>query len=1076
MKRRLLRLLRWLLVLVLLFAVLEGAAALWLRGRSSHFIIPGESDGAPAWTENPFFSSRFAIPRTAVPPPPLVASRDDADRPFRVCVLTDSTPLGLEYADFSYPRQLEHLLRARCPGVPVEVLHMTQLGANSHILREIARDLRLLKPDAVVVVCGNDEISGPFGPAAPPVWAPSPFTGWFTTRFSRPLVLFTRLRLAQAAAILAGRCFPDRTDRAIWTSREPQLMLGRLHPGAPALDAAREAYGDNLDAIFALARAASPVVIACTTPVNLRDCGPLNIHYSPDSETAQLNREALFRAIANEETMPDESRRLYEAILLRNPLHAEALYRYGLFSLHHGHDEEGARLLSAARDNDTLRIRCDSTLNRILDDAADRADIDILDAEELFASLSPGHAPGHELFLDPIHMTFEGHYRMAEAILARLDALGALPQTEGSPQPLPSPERLADDMFYHPWSHAAVLAAVHHRMLSAPYLNQPGYADAFARLVAEKNAVDSQIAALPGANAQAIHLRHRRSRPDDPWLAVRAARFFLRTGHCDEAAEAADTALRFWPHRTDVRALRILADLLRHRPNAEAEAMLREAGETDPEIAAEQAAIHRYYALDIETKRPAKEIGRDTKNFDESLTDEINDRLLDWAVALLPEEADREDTPWPSELVKDVRGAHAEVLEAQTALDSASNALDSASATLEKRARELDEANTKRTQLSDELERLQADLNSARTTFANDPMAAAQALSDRIRQTDRIQSEELATQVDIQIAERRLDSAKGKFKDRQHEMDEASGVFEDALRNQGAAIRELRRAYLKARERRIAEEPDTGDDRVDWLDFPDLWGPRYPEVLALLTRVSGKAARNAAAASEHAHTELMALDAGRSARLLAMRDELVGRLFAETLPRLSPSSRSFPFDVTGCLAIGTVLHERGRHSLAVPWLRRALDLDPGNADAALMLSKVLYALSMPDYDEAFIRQSLDVLESTLKRLPSNPVLWEELGTQYCLISEWVPSNEAFNRADALAPFRYQRFYRRAWALEDVGEHVRAYRTLRQYMDFVPGDPIGPALLETISESLPDGFVYEEKPVSSRPSLLDSLKD
>ena len=428
--------------------------------------------------------------------------------------------------------------------------------------------------------------------------------------------------------------------------------------------------------------------------------------------------------------------------------------------------------------------------------------------------------------------------------------------------------------------------------------------------------------------------------------------------------------------------------------------------------------------------------------------------------------------------MQDVRAAHTVVQEAQTALDTASNALDTASATLEKRTRELEEANTKRTELADELERLQADLNSARTTFANDPMAAAQALSDRIRQTDRIQSEELAAQVEIQVAERRLDSAKAKFKDRQREMDEADGAFGSAIRDQGAAIRELRRAYLKARERRIAEEPDTGDDRVDWLDFPDLWGPRYPETHALVARVSGKAARNAQAASQQAHTKLMEIDAVHAARRLEIRNRLVESLFAGNFPRIHDTAFpvATPYDVAMALFIGDTLHKRGRSSLAVPWLRWALDRDPGNADAALALSSALYDLSKPDYDPDFIRQSLDVLESTLERIPSDPVLWEELGTQYCLIEEWDPSNEAFNHADALAPFRYQRFYRRAWALEDVREHVRAYRTLRQYMDFVPGDPAGPVLLDTISESLPDDFVYVENPVSTKPSLLDTLKE
>ena len=169
--RKLRRLAIWLLSLLLLLAAAEYASVLWLDHRSTHYVVPGETNGSPAWVDNPLFPLRFALPRAAGLPPPMAAVRNSEDRAYRVAVLTDSTPLGpAEHsADYAYPRQLEALLRARLPDIPVEVLHLTLPGANSHVLREIARDLPLLKPDAVVVVCGNDELTGPCGPCAPAI-------------------------------------------------------------------------------------------------------------------------------------------------------------------------------------------------------------------------------------------------------------------------------------------------------------------------------------------------------------------------------------------------------------------------------------------------------------------------------------------------------------------------------------------------------------------------------------------------------------------------------------------------------------------------------------------------------------------------------------------------------------------------------------------------------------------------------------------------------------------------------------------------------------------------------------------
>ena len=75
MKRRLLRLTLWLLALLLLIAAAEYASVLWLDHRSTHYLVPGETNGSPAWVDNPLFPLRFALPRAAGLPPPMAAVR-----------------------------------------------------------------------------------------------------------------------------------------------------------------------------------------------------------------------------------------------------------------------------------------------------------------------------------------------------------------------------------------------------------------------------------------------------------------------------------------------------------------------------------------------------------------------------------------------------------------------------------------------------------------------------------------------------------------------------------------------------------------------------------------------------------------------------------------------------------------------------------------------------------------------------------------------------------------------------------------------------------------------------------------
>lgn len=1085
MKRRLLRLLLWLLALLLLLAAAEYASVLWLDHRSTHYLVPGETNGSPAWVDNSLFPLRFALPRAAGLPPPMAAVRDSEDRAYRVALLTDSTPLGpaAHSADHAYPRQLEALLRARCPDIPVEVLHMTCPGANSHVLREIARDLRLLRPDAVVILCGNDELTGPCGPCAPPAVAPAPWPLHPGPSFARPFVLFSRLRLAQTITALACRLAPDRADRAVWQTREPQLLGPWLRPDAPALADARDAYSDNLDAILALARDASPVVIACTTPVNLRDCPPFATAWSPDPDASQLDREALFRAVANETHYPDESARLYETILHRSPTHAEALYRSGLLALLRGHPDEAARRLSAARDTDACRVRCDSVFNLLLAEAADRADVTLLDTASLFDAAAPDHIPGHTLFLDAIHPTFEGHYLLATSILSALDAAGALPplpDPDAPPPPLPTSEALADALLHTPWGRAADLAATLAEMREPPYRDRPGQPPVTAFVAEETARAASQVAALAPV-APAIHARRLAAAPDDPALAAASAHFYLDARDYPAASSAAATAARAWPHRPDIRTLPILADLLSRDPDAEADEAIRQAIPDSASDPIGDLVFGRLFRLDIIANRPAKEIRQDARAFDDALKDRIDELLSGWAVTLSPDEIARADAPWPPDLVLALHEAQTAVGEAALAVTAASNATAAAAAEVAAVQAELDEANRKADAAAAELKTAQGDIERARTSASGDPLAASQNLADLIRKADRLQSGELSARTSARMISQRIPRVQADLDARRADLDAAQAALEDAFHTRDKAVKNLRQVWLAEHEALVAAAPDTGDDRIDWLEIPGLWGPPYPEVHALRARASQKAAKAAGEASEKAHAALVALEDARIARHREFRTSTIQHLFDESLPHLFPSSvfpsaddapaipaRPDPASIDAAAAIGHALSARFLHPLALPWFRWVLSQDPDRPDVVTALARTLLALD--DSDGA-----LALLQSASGRLPSDPDLLEELGFHFRIRREDEAADAAYDRADRLIPFRPSRFFWRAYALHEIRVPVRAFRNLQRYLEFYPDAPNAHSLFSEIDPYLPDGFDYDEKPASSsKPSLLDTL--
>jgi lysophospholipase L1-like esterase len=559
-------LLRWLRRLAVavaaalaLLAIAELAAAPFLPKRSVRFLRAGRANGQPAWIDNVFFPYRFAPARAARPPPPTVVPQTPAPGTLRVCLLGGASAMGFPDASFGIGRQLEILLRHRYPDHPVEVVHMAFAGGNSHVLREVARDLKRLRPQAVVVMTGNEEVAGPYGPASS--------LGRFhhSSRIARGLVLFSRTRLSRLCAAALDRLDPARADEQAWRSREPITLRGRMSPRDPRLRSAYRSFRKNLTAILRQAAAAAPAVVACTVPVNLRDCAPFSTSFLDDETAAQQVREKLRAAIAAETaTNRSEAARGYADVIRLDPTHAEALFRAAHLALAANRTAEAAALFSRARDADALRLRADARLNEIVRGCADEAGVSLLDAEALFAIRSPQGIPGHALFLDHVHFTFAGTHLLAASLLHRLEFLRAFAAEPTGP--VADADTVAAELLYAPWGAAAQLEAAIEQQYHAPFRRQLSNADTLAQLNRDKAKHDARAAAISRDNACAIFARHRAARAGDPWLALRAADCLLQADAGELAEDAAAAALARWPHRFEIRAQLALARALRGQP------------------------------------------------------------------------------------------------------------------------------------------------------------------------------------------------------------------------------------------------------------------------------------------------------------------------------------------------------------------------------------------------------------------------------------------------------------------------------------------------------------------------------
>jgi hypothetical protein len=78
---------------------------------------------------------------------------------------------------------------------------------------------------------------------------------------------------------------------------------------------------------------------------------------------------------------------------------------------------------SAARDQDRLRFRADSTINGIIREAVHEVDdptIVLADVEKAMERTAPGGIPGAAYFLEHVHLTFEGTSVIAREIVRTL--------------------------------------------------------------------------------------------------------------------------------------------------------------------------------------------------------------------------------------------------------------------------------------------------------------------------------------------------------------------------------------------------------------------------------------------------------------------------------------------------------------------------------------------------------------------------------------------------------------------------------------------------------------------------------
>jgi tetratricopeptide (TPR) repeat protein len=537
-----------------LFLLLEGVLRVAGYGYPTGFFLRREINGRECWVENPQFGRRFFPSAAMRTPNPLAIPIHKPTNAIRIFVLGESAALGDPLPRFGFSRMLDRLLQARFPGRQFEVVNVAMTAINSHVILPIARDCARREGDLWIVYMGNNEVVGPFGPGT--VLGPERVSG----AIIRANLALKRTRVGQLFdAALERLRSPDQPQ--YWKGME--LMAERkVRRDDPRMAGVYGNFQRNLEAILRTGTQAGVPILLSTVGVNLRDCPPFASlpRGHPGADQAAISKQAYEAALAFEaEGKWLEAASQYEAILKSDSASPELHYRLARSLAALGRVAEARDHFQRAADEDALRFRADSEVNRIVRHSASNWPgrvVRLLDAEEVFAHNATNGIPGDESFYEHVHMTPKGNYLLARAAadeVARLLSLDGSRNGESSGTNAPavtwlSQSECEDHLGYTSWNHSQALRVVLDRMQFAPFPGTIDHADRLRKLrVHVESLVSQQSPAAFQMQAEQVR-RAVAAHPDDWELRENLGLLLSFARDMPGAQEQLQAAIRLMPH------------------------------------------------------------------------------------------------------------------------------------------------------------------------------------------------------------------------------------------------------------------------------------------------------------------------------------------------------------------------------------------------------------------------------------------------------------------------------------------------------------------------------------------------
>jgi len=422
---------------LLFFVLLELGLVAAGVGTSFDFFHEIDIDSQPHFQENPEFANQFYPPSLNIGPLENTFAAERSPDLIRVFVLGGSAAQGFPHKNHGFDRLLAAQLRAALPSRNIEVINTAMTSVNSHVVYAVANSLPEDSADFAVILMGNNEVVGPYGPGT--------FNQNFLANIDliRGIQALKRTRIWQALNSLVLQIRPtDAMQELEWEGMQMFTNNGVSHDD-PRMDNVYGHYEDNLINIIETLRNKGIHVILSSVPVNLRHSAPFLSVHSPELSSDQLDewREFTRRGAQSAgEKNWDEAITNFQAALEIDPEYADTHFRLATAFENAGNFEEAKTHYQRALDLDALRFRADTRINQIIHEVAANIEGDafsFVDNAAAFEQASQPFQPGWNLLLEHVHYDFSGNHVLAaeisHSIISNLTAADNY-------QPLPSVE------------------------------------------------------------------------------------------------------------------------------------------------------------------------------------------------------------------------------------------------------------------------------------------------------------------------------------------------------------------------------------------------------------------------------------------------------------------------------------------------------------------------------------------------------------------------------------------------------------------------------------------------------------